>query len=49
MKTLIEILLESPMYLDVPLQERVWLLNHLEEQYPEPNANETEKEERKQR
>jgi hypothetical protein len=47
MKTLIEILLESPMYLDVPLQERVWLLNHLEEQYPEPDAKETGKEERK--
>jgi hypothetical protein len=36
-KTLIEILLESPMYLDIPLQERIRLLNHLEEDYPEPN------------
>jgi hypothetical protein len=44
MKTLIEILLESPMYLDIPLQERIRLLNHLEEQYPESGAKETGKE-----
>jgi hypothetical protein len=34
----LKILLESPVYLDAPPQERIRLLNLLEEHYPESSA-----------